>query len=125
MGFFSYTHDHLREFRDVLVHSSQEMRDPDGAFFRGGPEWPRFAAQIVARHCRGALPQPIDERPLPARAEWPYFDPLFLPIFWPQLGIDPREIRRLAETLAPLPHQVVDGVECGIWCGPISLHFGE
>jgi hypothetical protein len=129
MGFFSYTQDHLREFHDVLVHPSQEMRDPDGAFFRGGPEWPHFAAQIVARHCRGALPRPIDARPLRARAKWPYFDPRFLPVFWPQLGSDPQrppgEIARLAETLAPLPEQIVDGVDCGIWCGPISLHFGE
>lgn len=125
--------DRPRTFRDVLVHPTQEMRDPDGAFFRGGPEWPRFRTQILARHCRGLIPRPIDARPLPATAEWPYFDPDMLPVFWPQLGIDrgqaPAERRgalaRLADALAPLPHQVVERVEAGIWCGPIHLHFGE
>src|SRR5437016_2599715 len=109
------------------------MRDPDGAFFRGGPEWPRFGLQIRARHCRGRIPRPIDKRPLPVRAEWPYFDPRFLALFWPQLGLDPhlppaerqRAVARLAETQAPLPQQIVDQVDAGIWCGPISLHFGE
>ncbi len=123
----------LRSFRDVLVHPSQEMRDPEGAFFRGGPDWPRFASQILVRHCRGLLPRPIDARPLPARPDWPFFDPQFLPHFWPQLAIDPRlpprqrqdAITRLAADLAPLPHQVTDRVAAGIWCGPISLHFGE
>jgi hypothetical protein len=126
-------YDRLRLFRNVLVHPSQEMRDPEGAFFRGGPDWPRFGTQILARHCRGAIPRPIDTKPLPARSEWPYFDPQFLPLFWPQLGIDPRlspqdrqrAIAGLAETYAPLPHQGVDAVDAGIWCGPISLHFGE
>jgi hypothetical protein len=133
MEFFSFTHDHLRLFRNVLVHPTQEMRDPDGAFFRGGPDWPRFGAQILARHCRGAVPRPIDTRPLPALPEWPYFDPQFLPLFWPHLGIEPRlrpqdrqrAIARLAETHAPLPDQVTDKVDAGIWCGPIHLHFGQ
>ena len=133
MGFFSYTHDHLRLFRHVLVHPSQEMRDPDGAFFRGGPEWPRFGAQVLARHCRGWVPRPVDLRPLPALPEWPYFAPEVLPVFWPQLGIDPqlptperrRATARLADALAPLPAQTTQTVDAGLWCGPINLHFGH
>ena len=125
--------DRLRLFRNVLVHPTQEMRDPDGAFFRGGPEWPRFAMQILARHCRGRIPRPIDAKPVPARPRWPYFDPQLLPQFWPQLGIDPQlsppdretALARLAETLAPLPEQLSDRIDAGIWCGPIHLHFGE
>jgi hypothetical protein len=123
----------LRLFKDVLVHPTQEMRDPEGAFFRGGPEWPRFGAQILARHCWGAIPRPIDRKPLPARPEWPYFEPRFLSVFWPHLGIDQRlspreleaEISRLAATQAPLPGQIFDSVDAGIWCGGISLHFGH
>jgi hypothetical protein len=125
--------DRVREFRNIIVHPTQEMRDPDGAFFRGGPEWPRFAAQILPRHCWGAIPRPIDRKPLPARAEWPYFEPRLLPVFWPQLGIDQQlsppdmqhEIWRLRETHAPSPNQVFEGVQAGIWCGPINLHFGH
>ncbi len=133
MGFFSYTHDHLRLFRHVLVNPTQEMRDPDGAFFRGGPEWPHFSTQILARHCRGAVPRPIDVRPLPALPEWPYFDPEVLPVFWPQLGTDAqlsaperrRATARLADTMAPLPRQTTQTDDAGIWCGPINLHFGH
>jgi glycosyl transferase family 61 len=120
-------------FRNILVHPTQEMRDPDGAFFRGGPDWPRFGMQILVRHCWGAIPRPIDARPLPARSEWPYFDPRYLPIFWPHLGIEPRlsppelerEASRLAASQAPLPEQTFDTVDAGIWCGPVSLHFGH
>lgn len=125
--------DRVRLFRNILVHPTQEMRDPDGAFFRGGPDWPRFAMQILVRHCWGAIPRPIDARPLPARAEWPYFDPRFLPVFWPHLGIHPglsapeleREASRLAASQAPLANQTFDTVDAGIWGGPISLHFGH
>lgn len=133
MAFFSFTHEHVRSFRHVLVHPTQEMRDPDGAFFRGGPAWPHFWTQILARHCRGLIPRPIDAEPLPAWPEWPYFDPRFLAVFWPQLGLDPnlppqarrREVVRLAAEHAPLPAQRTDRIEAGIWCGPIHLHFGE
>jgi Glycosyltransferase 61 len=125
--------DRVRLFRNILVHPTQEMRDPDGAFFRGGPDWPRFRMQILVRHCWGAIPRPIDARPLPARSEWPYFDPGFLPVFWPHLGIDPglsprdleREALRLAASQAPLPDQIFDTVDAGIWAGPVSLHFGH
>jgi hypothetical protein len=133
MAFLSFTHAYVRSFRDVLVHSTQEMRDPDGAFFRGGPAWPRFATQILARHCRGAIPRPIDARPLPAWPEWPYFDPRFLAVFWPQLGLGPNlplrarheAVARLAADHAPLPGQLTDRLEAAIWCGPVHLHFGE
>jgi hypothetical protein len=132
-AFLSFTHEHVRSFRDVLVHPTQEMRDPDGAFFRGGPAWPRFASQILARHCHGLIPRPIDSKPLPAWPQWPYFDPRFLVMFWPQLGLAPNlprqalreEVDRLADAYAPLPAQVTDRLEAGIWCGPIHLHFGE
>lgn len=123
----------LRRFSDIVVHPTQEMRDPDGAFFRGGPAWPRFGAQILARHCWGAVPRAIDQPPLPAQPEWPYFDPQFLAAFWPHLGIDRRlagsdlrrETRRLAGAHGPLPEQTEDAAEAGIWCGPVSLHFGH
>ena len=133
MGFFSLTSERLRSFRDITVHPTQELRPPDGAFFRGGPEWPRFSAQILARHCRGAIPKPVDSRPLPARAEWPYFDPRFLPVFWPHLYDDAqpasqdwrRGLPRLADAHAPTFDQVSDTIEAGIWCGPVILHFGH
>ena len=122
-----------RLFRNIIVHPTQEMRDPDGAFFRGGPDWPRFNAQTFARHCWGTIPRAIDRPPLPCRPDWPYFDPQFLPLFWPHLGIDPHlsppeldaELARLAATHAPLPHQVLAAQDSGFWCGPISLHFGH
>ena len=125
--------DRVRLFRNMLVHPTQEMRDPDGAFFRGGPDWPRFGMQILVRHCWGAIPRPIDSKPLPMRADWPYFDPKFLPVFWPHLGIDPRlsprelerEASRLAASQAPLRDQRFDTVDAAIWCGPVSLHFGH
>ena len=123
----------VRLFRNILVHPTQEMRDPDGAFFRGGPDWPRFGLQVLVRHCWGAVPRPIDSRPLPSRTEWPYFDPKFLPVFWPHLGLDPRlspqelerDASRLAAFQAPLPDQIFDTVDAGIWGGPVSLHFGH
>lgn len=125
--------ERLRLFRDIIVHPTQEMRDPDGAFFRGGPDWPRFGLQVLVRHCWDAVPRVIDQEPLPARDEWPYCDPLLLASFWPHLGVDPglsppaqrRLMAELAASHAPLPEQVFDSAEAGIWCGPISLHFGH
>jgi hypothetical protein len=116
-----------------MVHPTQEARPPDGAFFRGGPEWPHFNAQIFARHCRGGLPKPVDTRPLAAQAEWPYFDPRFLPAFWPHLYGDARPapqdwrcgLAKLADAHAPLSDQIEETVDAGIWCGPITLHFGH
>jgi hypothetical protein len=133
MGFLSFTHERLRSFRNIMVHPTQEMRPPDGAFFRGGPEWPHFSTQIFARHCRGTLPKPVDSRPLAARAEWPYFDPQFLPAFWPHLYGDAqpapqdsrRALARLADAHAPTSEQVIETMDAGIWCGPITLHFGH
>jgi hypothetical protein len=47
MGFFSFLDDRVRVFRDILVHPTQEMRDPDGAFFRvarsGRVSGPRYS----------------------------------------------------------------------------------
>ena len=133
MGVFSFNSERLRSFIDIMVHPTQEMRPPDGAFFRGGPQWPHFQAQIFARHCRGAIPKPVDARPLPAQAEWPYFDPRCLPAFWPHLYGEaaprPQDWRRtlpaLADAYAPLTDPAGETVDAGIWCGPIALHFGH
>ena len=48
--------DRVREFRNIIVHPTQEMRDPDGAFFRGGPEWPRFAVFKLGKQGEGGQP---------------------------------------------------------------------
>jgi Glycosyltransferase 61 len=133
MSVFSFNSERLRSFTDITVHPTQELRPPEGAFFRGGPEWPYFGMQILARHCHGAIPRPVDARPLPARAEWPYFDPQFLPAFWPHLygealpapGDWRRSLPRLADAHAPTSDQVSDRVDAGIWCGPVILHFGH
>jgi hypothetical protein len=124
MGVLSFLYDHLRTFENILVHPSQEMRAPDGTFFRGGPEWPHFATQVFARHCRGAIPRPIDSAPLPALPDWPYYDPqVFLALFGPE---DRRKgIAALADVHAPLSGAAVERADEGIWCGPIILHFGQ
>jgi hypothetical protein len=79
-----------RTFRDIAVYPTQELLRhlSGGAFFRGGPDWPRFATQIHARHCWNLIPRPVDSRPW--RAE-----------------------------------PVSDKIERGIWCGPVSNHFGH
>lgn len=51
-------------FRDVVVAPTQEvLKSPAGAFFRGGPVWPHWSRQIVARQCHGIVPIPRDEPP--------------------------------------------------------------
>ena len=128
----AFLRDHLRSYRNILVHPTQEMRPPDGAAFRGGPEWPRFSLQIYARHCWHSIARPIDARPLAARQEWPYFDPRYLPLFWPQIYADrqlspddPAALPLLAASHTPLTDNTPDVLDAGIWCGPIVLHFGE
>ena len=63
----------VRTFRNIVVHPTQELRGAANTF-RGGPDWPHFQRQILARHCRGAFPRPVDYRPHPAEPEFPYFD---------------------------------------------------
>lgn len=46
-----------RTFRDVLVVPQSGRRHT------GGPVWPLFHAQVLARTCWGAVPVPIDGRP--------------------------------------------------------------
>jgi hypothetical protein len=73
-----------------VVHPTQELLRhlSGGAFFRGGPDWPHFSAQVYARHCWKRIPRPVDSRPRRSEA-------------------------------------VCDRVERGIWCGPVSNHFGH
>jgi hypothetical protein len=78
------------EFRNIVVHPSQEVLRhlSGGAFFRGGPDWPHFVAQVYARHCWKLIPRPVDAPP--HRSDQP-----------------------------------VETADCGIWCGPVSNHFGH
>ena len=80
----------VKRFRNIVVHPSQELLRhlSGGAFFRGGPDWPHFHAQVYARHCWKLIPRPIDSRP--ARVPEP-----------------------------------INRAEHGIWCGPVSNHFGH
>lgn len=80
----------VKRFRDVVVHPTQELLRhlSGGAFFRGGPDWPRFRAQIYARHCWKLLPRPVDSRPHPS-------------------------------------DHMAERADRGIWCGPVSQHFGH
>jgi hypothetical protein len=89
VGVFSFLRDQAKTFVEIVVYPSQEMlRHPAGAFFRGGPAWPRFETQIYARHCWRRIPTPVDSRPRPST-------------------------------------RPVETVDRGIWCGPISQHFGH
>lgn len=90
MPAFPWRSDRAKAFADVVVYPTQELLRhlSGGAFFRGGPDWPRFPAQVYARHCWKAIPRPVDGRP--HRAEDP-----------------------------------VDRLDRGIWCGPVSNHFGH
>lgn len=90
MHAFPLIHGRVKQFSNIVVHPSQELLRhlSGGAFFRGGPDWPHFAAQIYARHCWKLIPRPVDSRP-----------------------------------------QLCDGAaetaDRGIWCGPVSNHFGH
>lgn len=50
-----------RLYRNVIVMPIESFHD--GAMFRGGPLWPRYAWQWKARHARGWLPFPRDAAP--------------------------------------------------------------
>jgi hypothetical protein len=103
-----------------VVHPIQEQPHP--ARFRGGPAWPRFEKQILARQCWGPVPVPVDLLPYPARPEFPYFDP--------GRALDRRYAGRQywrALLPTPRPEPLGEGIEradCGIWCGGVSNHFG-
>jgi len=122
MGVFSGLYDHPRTFSRILVHPTQELPSPQA--FRGGPDWPNFEAQIFARHCWGAIPRPIDFKPHPACAEWPYFDRARY--------LNPRyssrrrwrAIVRIPEPREAAPEQEFDSVDHGFWCGAVNEHFG-
>ncbi|HTT79623.1 MAG TPA: glycosyltransferase family 61 protein [Stellaceae bacterium] len=112
--------DRARAFADVVVHPTQELPHP--TLFRGGPDWPRFEAQLLARQCWGRIPRPVDLRPHPATAEWPYFDPAryLNPRFAPR-----RRWRPLAPAARTHPRPAgLDRADDGIWCGPVHEHFG-
>ncbi len=67
MGDFAFLRGRERTFTNIIVHPVQEMRDPaTRVFFRGGPDWPHFHAQVLARHCWGPIPWPVDSKPRPA-----------------------------------------------------------
>ncbi|HTT79622.1 MAG TPA: glycosyltransferase 61 family protein [Stellaceae bacterium] len=103
-----------RSFRDIVVHPTQELPRPSADAYRGGPDWPHFARQVLVRHCWGAIPRPVDRRPHPAAPEWPYFDP--------ERYLNPRH----RDTLRWRPADTdVDGADSGLWCGPITEHFGH
>ncbi len=125
MGVFSFLYDYLREFKDIIVHPSQQMFYPPGTLFKGGPEWPCFELQIFARHCWGAIPRPVDSKPLPAQSDWPYFDPrLYCD---PQFSAPGRStlMRPLFDAGRYRSDQPVETADSGIWCGPITDHFGH
>jgi hypothetical protein len=77
-----------RSFDDILVHPSLEVLRNPGALFRGGPAWPRFETQILARTCWFPVPFPVDAKPPPLR-------------------------------------EAAAAAGEGVWCGPISIHFGH
>src|SRR5260370_14805242 len=131
MGAFSFLYDHLRVFKNILVHPTQEINYPDGAFFRGGPQWPHFKTQIFARHCRGVIARPVDSAPLPALPEWPFYDlKLFLQQPWAKALPEYREtgtagLADAANAHAPFSNQPIETADEGIWCRPIIMHFGH
>jgi Glycosyltransferase 61 len=119
-GALSFLFDRARTFSDVVVHPTQELPHPTA--YRGGPDWPRFEAQILARQCWGRVPRPVDLRPHPAAPEWPYFDPeRYLN---PQFSSRPRWRAMLPDTRPRPPDAWVDSADRGIWCGAVYEHFG-
>jgi hypothetical protein len=117
---FGFVYDRARTFADVLVHPTQELPHPTA--YRGGPDWPRFDAQILARQCWGRIPRPIDWRPHPAAAEWPYFDKARY--LSPQFASRRRWRALFPEARPGPPASWVERADGGIWCGAISEHFG-
>lgn len=104
--------ERVRNFERIVVHPTQELPIPSADFYRGGPDWPDFRRQVLVRHCWGAIPRAVDLPPHPAETEFPYFDP--------ERYLNPRR--------KPAPHppaRWVDTAETGIWCGPITDHFGH
>jgi hypothetical protein len=65
-------------FRDVLITPYTDLLDnpTGGAFHRGGPHWPDWSTQTVARHCRHGSPidvEPHEAEPtstLPGTVAW-------------------------------------------------------
>lgn len=90
MQAFPWRPDRVKTFTNIVVYPSQEVLRhlSGGAFFRGGPDWPHFSAQIYARHCWKLLPRPVDSRPNPSDS-------------------------------------ALERADRGIWCGPVSNHFGH
>ena len=120
MEVLSVTAARPRTFRDVVVHPTQELPHP--AAYRGGPDWPQFEAQILARHCWGAFPRPIDWRPHPAEPEWPYFDRARY--LNPQFSVRRRWRALLPDTRPRQPDRNLAALDSGIWCGAVYEHFG-
>ncbi|MBV9077557.1 MAG: DUF563 domain-containing protein, partial [Methylobacteriaceae bacterium] len=67
----------MKLFREILVMPSQGLANGVAAtpgrklrlgLFRGGPVWPFFYLQVLARHCRGPVPVPFDRKPHRASA---------------------------------------------------------
>ena len=54
------------EFSEVPVVPIEAVLDGPilGSQFRGGPIWPDFRRQVLARHCEGAVARPVDDPPL-------------------------------------------------------------
>jgi hypothetical protein len=104
-----------RTFRDIIVHPTQEMPMPSADSYRGGPDWPHFARQVLVRHCWGAIPRPVDRRPHPAERDWPYFDR--------ERYLNPR-FHSFARPPRPAGNWF-DSAEGGLWCGPVTEHFGH
>ena len=51
-------------FRDVVVTPTAAILSKPAPFeFKGGPLWPDFGAQLLARHCRDREPLPFDSAP--------------------------------------------------------------
>ena len=116
----SERYERVLGFSDVVVHPIQEQPHP--ARFRGGPEWPHFESQILARQCWGPVPVPVDLRPHPARPDFPYFDPdrLLSPRYRSR-----QYWRALLPRRAPQqPESWIEKADAGIWCGGVSSHFG-
>ncbi|WP_458095964.1 glycosyltransferase 61 family protein [Roseomonas sp. WA12] len=53
-------------FRNVVVTPTAAILSKPAPFeFKGGPLWPDFSSQLLARHCRDREPTPFDSQPDP------------------------------------------------------------